>query len=153
MHWPRVDEEDHIQMVVYEELMRQNGSYLQEETAAYFLVAASNPEKEPRPFVQACFAKCTPSVYPGSRAATAKDVNYVKPPDRRRRRYEVFHRETGKPALILYITEIEWLSPDRVRVQGGYYEGRLSSTGERFWLVRRKDGNWLLYKRQLIWIS
>jgi hypothetical protein len=41
---------------------------------------------------------------------------------------------------------------DKVLVNGGYYEGNLSASGNVY-TVERKDHKWVVTKDQMLWIS
>ncbi len=54
---------------------------------------------------------------------------------------------------VLYeIGEIRRTGEDSAEVDGGYYEGRNSASGNTYYLVRR-DGKWVVERDEMHWIS
>jgi hypothetical protein len=62
-------------------------------------------------------------------------------------------KETGQlGGLVFRATSIKWISDTEVEVKGGYYEGGLSSSGNVYQVVQ-KEGQWIVTKDQMQWIS
>ena len=61
-------------------------------------------------------------------------------------------KKTGEHGLIFTITAIRWKSDEEVEVDGGYYEGSLSSSGNTYFL-KRKGGKWIVERDDMHWIS
>jgi hypothetical protein len=64
----------------------------------------------------------------------------------------VTERASGKPALMLNVSQVKWLTKDEVIVKGGYYEASLSSSGNTYQL-KKISGVWRVMKDELNWIS
>jgi hypothetical protein len=64
----------------------------------------------------------------------------------------VTERASGKPALMLNVGQVKWLTKDEVIVKGGYYEASLSSSGNTYQLKKISDV-WRVMKDELNWIS
>ena len=54
--------------------------------------------------------------------------------------------------LVFVTGRINWLSPTKIEVEGGYYENGTSASGSIYTLVRR-HGHWIVVRDKLIWIS
>ena len=50
------------------------------------------------------------------------------------------------------IDSIRWVTINKVKVEGGYYEGMLSSSGNIYTVVKRGTG-WKVKKDEMEWIS
>jgi hypothetical protein len=61
-------------------------------------------------------------------------------------------RETGERGLLFMVNAIRLISNDQVEVDGGYYEGNLSSSGDTYYLSFI-DGKWIVTKDIMHWIS
>ena len=59
---------------------------------------------------------------------------------------------TGMPAVVFGIEQIRLMSPEEAIVEGGYFEGGLSSSGNTF-TVRRENGKWVVTQDKMNWIS
>ena len=59
---------------------------------------------------------------------------------------------TGMPAVVFGIEQIRLISPEEAIVEGGYFEGGLSSSGNTF-TVRREKGKWIVTQDKMNWIS
>jgi hypothetical protein len=64
----------------------------------------------------------------------------------------VTERASGKPALMLNVGQVKWLTKDEVVVDGGYYEASLSSSGNTYRL-KKMSGVWRVIKDEMNWIS
>ncbi len=64
----------------------------------------------------------------------------------------VIDRETGQSGLIFRLGAIWQTGPTEVVIEGGYFEGGLSASGNRYW-VQRIDGQWIVVKYGMMWIS
>jgi hypothetical protein len=64
----------------------------------------------------------------------------------------VTDKRTGKRALLLRVTTIQWISEVEGEVGGGYYEGPLNASGNTFRVVRSR-GQWKVVGDKLNWIS
>jgi hypothetical protein len=61
-------------------------------------------------------------------------------------------RATGKRGLIFRTEAIKWISDTEAQVEGGYYEGGLSASGNTYYL-RKTDGKWIVEKDIMHWIA
>ncbi|MEA3064134.1 MAG: hypothetical protein QOJ27_569 [Sphingomonadales bacterium] len=59
---------------------------------------------------------------------------------------------TGGNAIVHYIVRFDCRSPDRCTAAGGYLEGNLSSSGNRY-EVERRGGRWQVTSDVMEWIS
>ena len=50
------------------------------------------------------------------------------------------------------VVKIKRLTASTVEVEGGYFEGGLSASGNRY-TVEKKDGKWTVVKDRMMWIS
>ncbi len=58
----------------------------------------------------------------------------------------------GKKGLIFHVAGIKWNSDTEVEVDGGYYEGGLSSSGNTY-TVKKDAGKWKVIRNKMNWIS
>ena len=65
---------------------------------------------------------------------------------------EVVRKHSGKPGLLFMTGSITWLSDTTVTVNGGYYEGNVSSSGNVY-TVSKENGTWKVVKDQMTVIS
>lgn len=61
-------------------------------------------------------------------------------------------RATGAHAIVHYVTDLSCDSPVRCTARGGYLEGNMSASGNRYELERR-SGRWLVTADTIEWIS
>ena len=119
-----------------------NGSGQKDRAAVYFLsldTEFENKPQDPSPALMARFAQHKPRVEPRSHAQVSVDKGVV-------------HRETGERGLIFRVTAITFVGADVAIVEGGYYEGNMSSSGNTY-RVERKDGVWVVTDDKMEWIS
>ena len=64
----------------------------------------------------------------------------------------VFDIDTNERGLLFYISEIKWISSNQIEVKGGYFESGISSAGYTYY-VKYLNGEWVVIKKILIWIS
>jgi hypothetical protein len=112
-----------IAEAVYRYQFRHNASYVQQDADAFFLKLLGD---DPPQALMERFEGHEPPVKRGS------------------------DFETGK-GLLFEIETIE-VKGRAAEVQGGYYEGFLSSSGNTYY-VERSDGGWHVAKRREDWIS
>lgn len=67
-------------------------------------------------------------------------------------RYGVVDKQTGERGVILYAGDIEWISPTKARVEGGYYANGLAAAGYKYTVVYR-NGHWKVTRSEMLWIS
>ena len=64
----------------------------------------------------------------------------------------VTDKATGKRGLIFRTEAITWTSETEARVEGGYYEGGLSASGNTYYL-RKAAGKWIVDRDTMHWIA
>jgi hypothetical protein len=64
----------------------------------------------------------------------------------------VFDIKTGESGLLFQIGDIRWISEEQVEVDGGYFEAGLSASGNTYY-VERKNGQWIVMRDVMHWIS
>jgi hypothetical protein len=70
----------------------------------------------------------------------------------RRSEEGVFDLETNEMGLLFQTGAIRWITNDQAEVDGGYFEGGLSASGDTYYL-ERKDGQWIVTRDVMHWIS
>ena len=132
----KTEQEDDIREAVFRHQFGHNASAIRKKAKAYYLALGSvlNKRDPSSEFMQR-FKGHKPSV---ERASLVE---------------ERYGRITGiRGGLIFYIEEIRWINENEVEVSGGYYEGTLSSSGNKYQVVR-KNGKWAVKKDTMKWIS
>ena len=110
---------------VFRYLFEHNASAAQQKAAAYFLTI--DERDLPAEFMDR-FQGHGPPVKPGSQ-----------------------FRE-GKKGLKFRIETLTWLDKRTVEIEGGYYEGNVSASGNTY-VLRRQKGSWRVIKKKPGWIS
>lgn len=64
----------------------------------------------------------------------------------------VVERSSGKQGIIFRIGQLSWESATDAAIEGGYYEGSLSSSGNTYH-VKKVNGAWVVTGDELSWIS
>ena len=59
---------------------------------------------------------------------------------------------TGERGAILYLKALRWKSSSKAELDGGYWEGGLSSSGDTYFL-RKKGSAWSVVKEKTHWVS
>lgn len=132
--------EDQVREAVFRHQFAHNSSGQKDRAPIYFLsLGETDKPQDPSPALMARFAQHQPRVEPVSRAHVSFDSS-------------VRHRDTGERGLIFRVTSIERVSDDLAIVEGGYYEGNLSSSGNTY-RVERKNGVWVVTDDKMQWIS
>jgi hypothetical protein len=103
----------------------------------YFFISVEN--SDPPEALLTRFAAEKPPVLPASLAASSPSEG-------------VRHKELGGRGLKFRISSVKWLDADTAEVQGGYYEGGLSSSGNVY-RVERHGGKWSVTKDEMRYIS
>ena len=129
----KTEQEDDIREAVFRHQFAHNASAIQQKAKAYYLALGSliNKRDPSSEFMQR-FKGHKPSV---ERVSLAEE------------RYGRI-----RDGLIFYIVEIRWINENEVEVSGGYYEGNMSSSGNKYQVVR-KNGKWAVKKDAMKWIS
>jgi hypothetical protein len=64
----------------------------------------------------------------------------------------VLDKKTGKKSIIFQVTSIQWLGETEAEVEGGYYEGNLSSSGNVYRVIY-ENKEWVVKEDKMKWIS
>ena len=137
--WLSVD--DQVREAVFRHLFIHNASGMKDSAQVYFLAIdeGGGKRRDPSPALMARFARQKPRVEPVSRA----DISFEK---------GAVHRETGERGLVFRVGAIKRVSDDVAEVEGGYYEGNLSASGNLF-RVERNAGVWIVTSEKMQWIA
>ena len=127
---------DDIREAVFRYQFEHNASGLQKKAACYFLEI---DRKDPAAEFLKRFEGHTPPVKPAS-ACVRSAAEGVK------------DKETGGRGLVFRQATIRWINDNEVEVEGGYYEGGLSASGNTY-KAGRKDGKWVVASDKMHWIS
>jgi len=68
------------------------------------------------------------------------------------RQRQIADKKSGKTGVVFYTGAIWWVSADTVKIEVGYYEGTLSSSGNVYTL-KRKNGRWVVEDDRMLFIS
>jgi hypothetical protein len=128
-------EEDNIREAVFRYLFWHNASSLQFGARVYYLSVGY--DEDPTDEFISRFKGHTPPV---------KKLSLLKD------ELKVINRERGNWGLIFTVAIIQPLTRNKVIVDGGYYEGPLSSSGNTY-TVERVRGKWVVTKDLMRWIS
>lgn len=129
------DEAD-IYEAVFRHQFEQNASGAQQSAGTYFVqIQGSDPPEE---FLRR-FAGQAPPVKRGSEACHAGDSS-------------IYDRQTGKRSLMFKAGKIGRIGKNTAEVEGGYYEGNLSASGNTYRLVRH-GSRWKVIADTMSWIS
>jgi hypothetical protein len=130
----RNKQEEDIAEAVFRYQFLHNASGRQQNAKVYFLsLRYRNPSDK---FMQR-FAGNTPVVDRVSDCTEDDDIRDI---------------HTEAPGILFRITTIKWITPSRVEVSGGYDEGRLSSSGNTYYIEKR-NGKWVVVRDEMHWIS
>ncbi|RPI01217.1 MAG: hypothetical protein EHM64_16075 [Ignavibacteriae bacterium] len=64
----------------------------------------------------------------------------------------VFDNKTGENGLLFQVGALRWITEEQVEVDGGYFEGGLSASGNTYYL-ERKNAQWIVTRDVMHWIS
>jgi hypothetical protein len=130
----REKQEEEIAEAVFRYQFLHNASGRQQNAKVYFLsLRYRNPSKE---FMER-FTGNTPVVSTVSECTEDDDIRDL---------------QTDARGILFRITNIKWVTPTRGEVSGGYDEGRLSSSGDTYY-VEKRDGRWIVIRDEMHWIS
>jgi hypothetical protein len=128
---------------VFRYQFEHNDSGLQDRAAAYCLCVPDREgrrggERDPEPGLLELFRGRKPPVLPcsGCRVEGGR----------------VVETREGRPALTFRVAALRWLGRDEAEVEGGYGEGNLSASGQRFRVVRGEAG-WKVADVRGLWVS
>jgi hypothetical protein len=138
-------DDNDIREAVYRHQFLHNASGQQQQAAVYFLAVCSLIDStqgwrtaDPSPELMLRFAGHTPPVKPWSACRSVCG--------------DVLDTLTLARGLLFRTEAIRRITADSVEVDGGYYEGNLSASGNRYTL-RRSSGIWIVVKDRMLWIS
>jgi hypothetical protein len=132
--------DDQVREAVFRHQFKHNASGIKDRAAVYFLaIDEHGKRRDPSPALMARFAQHRPRVEAVSRASGSFDEG-------------VRHRETGEQGILFHVKAIKPVRDGVVEVEGGYYEGNLSSSGN-FYRVERKAGVWVVTDDKMEWIA
>jgi hypothetical protein len=132
--------DDQVREAVFRYQFTHNASGMKERAPVYFLsLGEVGADQNPSAALMARFANHQPRVEPMSRASITLERG-------------VRHRDTDERGLAFRVTSMKWVSADVVEVEGGYYEGSLSSSGNTY-RVERTGGAWVVTGDTMHWIS
>jgi hypothetical protein len=133
-------QEEHIREAVFRYQFENNVSGQQKSAKAYFLsLGAAGKPSDPSNELLARFINHNPPVKKVSQCTFSVSEG-------------VKDRSTGERGLVFMITKINWISSTSVEVEGGYYEAGLSGSANRY-LVKFKNGKWVVTEDTMLWIS
>jgi len=138
----RASQVDDIREAAFRYQFRKNASGLQQKAKVYFLsVRNAQDEKnhDPDEAFMKRFADHKPRVAKASEAHASSEGG-------------VRDMKTGERGLLFDLGEIRWISDDTVEIDGGYYEGGLSASGNTYFL-KKKTGKWIVERDRMHWIS
>ena len=125
---------------IYEAVFRhqfgRNASATQQSAGSYFIQIM---EADPTDTFLLRFAGHTPSVKRASEARHGRDSG-------------IYDRQTRRMSLIFEAGAIRWHGRNTVEVDGSYYEGNLSSSGNTYRL-KRQGTKWKVVSDTMSWIS
>jgi len=128
--------EDDIREAVFRYQFLHNASGQQQHAKVYFLSLSEG--KDPNDKFVERFRGQTPPVKKGSQATTQPGV--------------VKDKTTGEEGIIFRVTRIKWINGSDVVVEGGYYEGNLSSSGN-IYRVKLTRKRWVVKSDRMLYIS
>lgn len=125
---------------LYRHQIGNNASGGQRNIALLCLGAGTHPDRlsDPPERLLARFSRHDPPVK-GFSACRWNDIHWAD-------------RATGAQAIVHYVTELSCASATRCIARGGYLEGNLSASGNRYELERR-NGRWQVASDTMEWIS
>ncbi len=136
---PRWRTEDDIRDAVFRYQMRHNASALQQKTGAFYLsINTLGFDRSPSDGFIARFRGCKPPVR--GVACCIAEADGVR------------DRRTGDKGIVLRVGRIRWVSSTEVDVDGGYFEGGVSASGNTYRVVKR-GLRWVVVKNTMLWIS
>ncbi len=126
-----------IREAVFRYQFEHNASGSQRGVDYYFI--AVDESTDPPPEFVGRFAGHKPSVLPVS-AATAPTPSGVS------------HKELGGTGLIFRVSTIRWIGDTVVEVEGSYFEGGVSASGNTYRVELRGD-TWVVTSNNMNWIA
>lgn len=135
----RATQELDILEAVFRHQFEHNASSATAQRRVECLFLSLHKDHDPPTELLARFKDHTPPVEPVSAAAPE-------------RWYGIRHKQNGRHGIIVLVDRIRWIDADTVEVEGGYYEGSTSASGNVY-RVERRDGTWAVVDDRMNWIS
>ncbi len=134
---------DAIRAAVFAYMFDNNESAQQNNTKVYFIGRKTVDDSQVLyadfdDVFMARFARRTPAVRRASECSTSPEG--------------VFDKRTHERGLLFHVGTITTITAVRAEVEGGYFEGGLSASGNLY-TVERINGTWKVIKDVLLWIS
>jgi hypothetical protein len=133
---PHLRQEEDIRETVFRYQFDHNASALQKSATAYCLSFGVKDADPPDEFMKR-FSGFKPAVV---KASMCRPV------------YGVVSKHILKSRVFFRVSSIKWISDAEVRVDGGYYEGSLSASGNTY-TVKMENGKWEVTNDEMHWIS
>lgn len=133
---PPQSDDDDIREAVFRHMFQKNASGIRQRAGAYCLSVAGG---DPTDAFLARFGKHQPPVRKESECAVSEQLGVVD-------------KATNARALIFRVAKIHHTADGKADVEGGYYEGNMSASGNVYSLEKR-DGVWKVVKDVMLWIS
>jgi len=133
----RAAAEDDIREATFRYQFQHNASGLQQKADVYFL-SLSEKDTDPGDEFLKRFVNHKPPVKKVSSSVG--------------RLGGVRDKDTGGKGLIFRVGGIKWVNETEAEVNGGYYEGGLSASGNTYFL-KKQDGKWVVTRDEMHWIS
>lgn len=134
---PRLSQEEDIREAVFRYQFDHNASALQKSAAAYCLSLGQKDTDPPDEFMKR-FSGFKPTVVKASMCRPLYGFGASK--------------HILKSRLFFRVSSITWISATEVKVDGGYYEGNLSASGNTY-TVKMENGKWAVSNDEMHWIS
>lgn len=131
-----LSKEDAVREAVFRYQFEHNSSGQQQKAGVFFLSVGK--DTDPSKALLARFEGHAPPVEKVS-DSTPKGGGIVD-------------KKTGKQGVIFKVTSIKWINETEAEVEGGYYEGNLSASGNVYQVIYEKE-NWVVKKDTMKWIS
>jgi hypothetical protein len=138
----RTAEFDDIREATFRYQFVKNASVQQQNAQVYFLsvIAAGKKEAEdPSDEFMKRFAGHKPRVVKHTESKSSMEEG-------------VRDKKSGERGLSFHVGEIRWNSDTEVEVDGGYYEGGESASGNTYFL-KKKHGKWVVERDVMHWIA
>jgi len=134
-------EEDAVRLAVFRYLVGHNASGGQTHVPFICLeVHQLDGAHDPSPFVMTAMRGTRPRVVPATTCEHSRDGVFLK-------------ADHDRGRGLLFRTAEVTIHGDRATVEGGYYEGGLSASGNTYTVERQRDGSWRVTKDVMSWIS
>jgi hypothetical protein len=130
------NEDADIYEAVFRHQFGRNASAVQQSAGSYLIQIQ---DADPTDAFLLRFSGSTPPVKRVSEGQRAQDTG-------------IYDRKTHKPSLIFNLGAIRWHGKNSLEVDGGYYEGNMSSSCNTYRL-KRQGTKWKIIKDTMTWIS